>query len=88
MGAGVVLDAGDAVFAMVRAMALGAGDTAAVALGLGVEVSVGVVVGVGVGVGVGRTQSIGWRTQMRVAEWPARAAVMSPVWINLLLSGS
>ena len=94
MGAGVALDAGDAVFAIVlRAVlvtALEAGEAVAVAVGVDVSVAVavGVSVGVGVGVGVARTQSIGWCTQMRVALWPARAAVMSPVWTNLLLAGS
>jgi len=82
-----VLDAGDAVAV---ALALGVEVSVMVALVVGVEVSVGVAVGVsvGVGVGVGRTQSIGSRTQMRVAVWPARAAVISPVWTNLLLAGS
>ena len=97
-----MLDAGDSVFATLLVMALGAGEAVVVALGLGVAVWVRVVVGVGVGVlvgvgvsvgvgvavGVGRIQSIGSRTQMSVAVWPARAAVISPVCTNLLLAGS
>jgi hypothetical protein len=100
LGAGLVLDTADAVFAAVLAVAVGAGDavvvalavgvdvSVTVALAVGVEVAVGVSVGVGVGVGVARMKSIGSRTHMRVAVWPERAAVMSPVWTNLLFAGS
>jgi len=93
-----VVDAGDAVFVTGLAVAPGADDAVVLAVGdavavavcvaVSVAVAVGVLVGVGVGVGVGRIQSIGSWTQIRVAVWPARAAVMSPVGTNLLLAGS
>jgi hypothetical protein len=89
VGDAVALAVGDDV---VVAVVVGVDVSVAVGLAVGVEVSVavavGVSVGVGVGVGVGRIQSIGSCTQMRVAVWPARAAVMSPVLTNLLLAGS
>ena len=85
VGDAVALAVGDAVEVAVR---VEVSVAVAVCVGVSVAVAVGVSVGVGVGVGVASTQSMGWCTHMRVAVWPARAVVMSPVWTNLLLAGS